>query len=240
MRKNIRTATKILAMSLLIGLAGAFASGAQDKTPTATAKDKAAKETLTFSATKVESILAKGKERTILTGKAKVISGTLEIRADKIEITGENYSSIACTGAVEVKDSDKGFSLKTEKLAYDRPSQMSRTEGESTLEDAQNGVVLKAEWIEFDQKNELITAQISVRIMKEDFAARSEYALFNRKENSLIMTGVPTLKSKNGTTLSATTISGGASADKLDLEGNVSGSIVTTKQEEAPAETKGP
>ncbi len=230
----------MLALSLLMGLAGGLAASAQNKTPTATAKDKAAKETLTFSATRVESVLAKGKEKTILTGKAKVLSGTLEIKADKIEITGENYASIACLGSVEVRDPEKGFSLKTGKLDYDRPSQVSKTEGDSTLEDSQNNIILKAEWIEFDQKNETILAQISVQILKEDFAARSEYALFNRKDNSLLMTGIPTVRSKSGATLSATTISGEASADKLDLEGSVSGSIVTTKQESAPAETKGP
>ncbi|MDP2815972.1 MAG: LptA/OstA family protein [Rectinemataceae bacterium] len=270
MKRKMSTAAKMIGLSLFAGLSLGFSLSAQNKTPapvpapsaaggqagivaaTPAAKDKSAKETLTFSATRVESVLAKGKERTVLTGKAKVLSGTLEIKADRIEITGENYAFIACTGTVEVRDPEKGFFLKTEKLNYDRTNQISKTEGASTLEDSKNDVILKAEWIEFDQKNENILAQISVFILKEDFAARSEYALFNRKDNTLIMTGIPTVQTRDAS-LTATTISGSASSDKLNLEGNVSGSIQTTKQETEPvpeaisvpeskpvSETKGP
>lgn len=204
----------------------------------ATAGTKPAKESISFSAVRVESILGKGKERTLLTGKARVLTGSLEIQADRIEITGENYASIACTGTVRVKDPEKGFTLTTESLVYDRPTQLSRVEGGGTLEDSQNGIVLRAEWIEFDQKNETILAQISVFISKEDFSARSEYALFDRRENTLLMTGVPTVKTRDAT-LSATTLSGTPGTEGMKLEGDVSGTILTGSSEEA-AEDKIP
>ncbi len=87
-------------------------------------------------------------------------------------------------------------------------------------------------------KNEKIVARIGVRIIREDFAARSEYAMFDRKENSLVLTGTPRVAS-DGAAVSATSVTARPGTDELELTGEVSGSIVTEPAAETAPESNG-
>jgi len=138
---------------------------------------------VSFSADSVQSSLAKGKERTILSGRAKVKTGSTSIEADRIELYGKDFIYLDCSGTVIVVDDKRQIRLESPNLYYDRDKKLTRAQGPSVLQDDRNKLVLKAEWIENDGENEVTLAQVAVRIIKDKLACRAEYALYRRKDN---------------------------------------------------------
>ncbi len=185
-------------------------------------------ETFAFSADRVESSLATGKERTLLQGRARVKSETLLITADRIELSGKDFSLIECRGQVEAVDDEQGLRITTTYLRYDRKSKLSHMEGPTVLEDLRNKVVLKAQWVENDGQKELTIAQVNVRILKESLVCRSEYAIFRRADKILELTGAPSAH-KNGDEYRASRIVVNTDTEDVRLEGEVKGSIVSTE-----------
>jgi lipopolysaccharide export system protein LptA len=185
-------------------------------------------ESVSFSADSVQSSLAKGKERTILSGRAKVKTGSISIVADRIELFGKDFVYLNCSGKVVVIDTERQIRLESPNLFYDRDKKLSRAQGPSVLEDDRNKLVLKAEWIENDGGNELTLAQVAVRILKDKLACRAEYALYRRKDNELELTGSPSAY-KNGDEYRAARILVNTETEDIHLEGEVSGSVSDKK-----------
>jgi lipopolysaccharide export system protein LptA len=191
-------------------------------------------DSFSFSADQVKSVLAVGKERTILSGKAHVKSGRLSITAERIEISGKNYSLLYCTGKVEAVDEEKGIKLVAPTLTYDRIRSIALLQGPSILEDRKNHVVLKANWIQDDGDKGITLAQVNVRILKEGLACRSEYAIYRRDDHYLELTGAPRVV-KNGDEYKALRMTVDTETEEIKLEGSVSGSVHT---ENAKADEK--
>jgi len=187
-------------------------------------------DTITFTARRMESVIAKGKEKTVLIGSAVVNTGSMVIKADRIELSGEDYNDVSCAGAVSVLDESKGFLLKAATLTYARDTEIGLAQDKVVLEDSKNDVLLKAEWVRFDQKQSLVDARISVHILKEDFAVRAEFARYNRDDESLQLSGSPVAVSADGR-IEADTMTGKTDMDSLEFGGQVSGTITTKKKE---------
>ena len=191
---------------------------------------RAGAESVSFSADSVQSSLAKGKERTILSGRAKVKTGSISITADRIELFGKDFVYLSCSGKVVVVDTERQIRLEAPNLYYDRDRKLSRAQGPSVLQDDRNKLVLRAEWIENDGGNELTLAQVAVRILKDKLACRAEYALYRRKDNELELTGSPSAY-KDGDEYRATRILVNTETEDIHLEGEVSGSVSDKKDD---------
>ena len=185
---------------------------------------KAAAEPISFRADSVQSSLAKDKERTVLTGKASVKTGSISIVADRIELFGKDFTYLDCSGSVAVIDTERQIHLDAPSLYYDRTRKLTRAQGPSILQDDRNKLVLKAEWIESDGENEITLAQVAVRIIKDKLACRSEYALYRRKENTLELTGSPSAY-KDGDKYEASRIVVNTETEDIQLEGEVKGTV---------------
>jgi lipopolysaccharide export system protein LptA len=187
-------------------------------------------ETITFSADRVESVLAKGKERTLLTGKARVTTGSMSISAERIELFGKDFAFIDCSGNVKVEDTERRIRLSSPRLYYDRQKKFARAQGPSVLEDDENELVLKAEWIENDGENEITLAQVAVRIIKENLVCRAEYAIYRRSDNALELSGNP-MAIKDGDEFRATRIVVDTETEEIRLEGEVMGTVSNVEKE---------
>jgi lipopolysaccharide export system protein LptA len=181
-------------------------------------------ESVSFSADSVQSSLAKGKERTVLTGRAKVKTGSISITADRIELFGKDFVYLDCSGKVIVVDEKRQIRLEAPNLYYDRDRKLSRAQGPSVLQDDRNKLVLRAEWIENDGENEVTLAQVAVRILKDKLACRAEYALYRRNDKELELSGSPSAY-KDGDEYKATRILVNTDTEDIRLEGEVSGSV---------------
>ncbi|MCL1991501.1 MAG: hypothetical protein FWG66_00945 [Spirochaetes bacterium] len=152
-----------------------------------------ASDVFTFRADSITGTRSMGREVTILSGNAEVRSDTMLLRADRIEIHGENNRFIYCIGNVWGFEEDRNIIFTTDILRHDRILQITRMEGNSTLEDRENEIVARARFIEYDDENEVAIFQIGVRLFADDMVCRSEHAVYNRRTQILDLSGFPTV-----------------------------------------------
>ena len=183
-----------------------------------------AADRFTFRADRMSGSKALGRETTILTGNAEVRSDNLLLRAERIEIHGDNNQFIDCSGSVWGFEEEKDILFYTDRLRYDRNLKIARLEGNSTLEDRQNEIVARARFIEYDDENEITIFQISVRLFKDDMVCRSEYAIYHRTEKMLDLSGFPIVY-KGDDEFRADRIRVDLETDDVIMEGSVSGTI---------------
>lgn len=184
-----------------------------------------------FSADKLESVRARGKERTVLNGNAKVISDNSTIYADQMEIYGTDNRFIICNGSVRVEDKKEGINLISEKLFYDRIKKVARVNGQALMEDKKNEVIVKGGFLENHEEDNITIIQIGVRILKENLACRSEFALYKREDKLLELSGMPVVY-KEGDEYRASKIIINIETEDITLEGDVEGSISSEKDKE--------
>lgn len=178
-----------------------------------------------FSADSLDATLAKGKEKTILSGNAVVNSGTKKMTADTIELSGPDFRYVRCIGNVHFTDSRDGILIQAEELFFDREEELSHIEGNIILEDKKNKTVIKAEIIDYDQKNKQAFIQINVRIFKEDITGRSEFAKYDRDKKTLTLSGSPVLF-KGDDRYSAEIVSVDLDTKDVTMEGKIEGQII--------------
>ncbi|GHU60075.1 hypothetical protein FACS189444_6630 [Spirochaetia bacterium] len=181
-------------------------------------------DTFTFKADRMTGGRAAGKEITILVGNAEVRSDNLLLKADRIELQGDDNQFIDCTGNVYGIEEEKDIIFQTDRLRYDRKLKVARLEGNSTLEDRKNEIVAKGRFIEYDDQAEVTVFQISVRLFKDTMVCRSEYAVYRRTEKLLDLSGFPVVYKKQDE-FRADRIRVDLDTDDVTMEGSVSGSI---------------
>jgi len=180
--------------------------------------------TFTFRADSMSGGRATGREITVLTGNAEVLSDTFLLRADRIEIHGNDNRFIDGIGNVLGHEIEKDIFFRTDRLRYDRVLRIARLEGNSTLEDRQNEVVARARFIEYDDLNETAVLQVSVRLFRDNLVCRAEYAVYNRIDQTLVLSGFPVVH-KNGDEFRADRIMVDLNTNDIVMEGDVRGSI---------------
>jgi lipopolysaccharide export system protein LptA len=182
-------------------------------------------DVFTFRADRMSGSRALGRETTILIGNAEVRSDNLLLRADRIEIRGDDNQFIDCIGNVWGHEEEKDILFYTDRLRYDRRLKIARLEGNSTLEDRHNEIVARGRFIEYDDQSEVTVFQISVRLFKDDMVCRAEYAVYRRREKILDLSGFPIVY-KEDDEFHADRIRVDLDTDDVIMEGSVSGTII--------------
>jgi len=196
--------------------------------------------TLTYSGDSATTVFAEGSERAVLTGHARVVTEDSVITADRIELYGKDFPYATCVGNVKVVNAKRGMELTSDQLFYNRQDKIARITGEAVMTDLKNELVVKGGFIEDRDNEKLTTIQIGVRILKKDLVCRSEFARYDRNNNSLELTGMPWV-SKKGDEYRAARISVNLDTEEISLEGDVKGEMTSTQSgasaSEQPAQT---
>jgi lipopolysaccharide export system protein LptA len=196
-------------------------------------------ERFEFAGESTRIVFTEGRERTLLTGNARVTSDTMDISAEEIEIYGEDFRYALCTGSVRAFDEERGIRMEADRLFFDREAEILRAEGEAVLEDLDNDLVVRGGILESREEEEITIAQIQVRIFGEDLTARGEYARYRRNEEILELSGLPVVFWQ-GDEYRASRIIVNTDTDEIELEGDVRGSITPDEdEEEAEGEAEG-
>lgn len=193
----------------------------------------------TFRADSMETVLAKGRERTLLSGNAWVRTEDNEIRADYMELTGADFQFIRCRGTVRVVNEQKGLELDSQELYYDRQAKVLRINGSVVMVDRKNELVVKGGFLEHWEQSEQTVIQIAVRILKKDLVCRAEYARYLRPESRLELAGMPVVNRK-GDEYRALKIFVDLDKDTIRMEGDIRGRVTSEGGSEEGAEDGGP
>jgi len=180
--------------------------------------------TFTFRADSMSGGRATGREITVLTGNAEVLADNFLLRADRIEIHGNDNRFIEGFGNVVGHEIEKDIFFRTDRLRYDRTLRIARLEGNSTLEDRGNEIIARARFIEFDDVNEIAVLQVSVRLFSDDLVCRAEFAVYDRIQQTLVLSGFPIVH-RSDDEFRADRIMVDLNTNDIVMEGDVRGSI---------------
>ena len=186
--------------------------------------------TISFKADKVTASVSENKKSTNLIGNAEVKVDSLSISADRIEIFGKDYRYVNATGSVKGEDDEKGYSFKADLINFDRKTDTVTMFGKLELKDTKNDVSINAENIEYKKKQEIIIMRFSVNIINKDINCTSMFALYNRNESTVELTGSPVVK-KGKDEFRAGKISVNLDTEDITLDGRVRGSVEQGKDE---------
>ena len=190
-------------------------------------------ETFEFTSDSFSTVMAKGREYTVLTGNAEIISDSTVIKSGRIELYGDEYKYAQCSGKVELEDNEKGIRITADSMVFNRKDDITRLEGGVVLEDLKNEVIVKGSYIEYSGETETVLVQIGVRIFKDDMVSRSEFARYMREDEILELSGMPLVFWK-GDEYRALKITINLDTDEIFLEGAVSGTIFTEDDDADP------
>jgi len=181
-------------------------------------------DTFTFRADRMSGSRALGREVTILAGNAEVHADNMILRANRIEISGDNNQFIDSIGDVWGFETERNIVFRADRIRYDRDRRIARLEGNATLEDRDNEVVAKGNFIEFDEETEITVIQISVRLFQDDMVSRAEHAVYRRTEQLLDLSGFPVVF-RGDDEFRADRIRVDLETNDVIMEGAVSGTI---------------
>ncbi|MDC7241500.1 MAG: hypothetical protein PQJ50_14180 [Spirochaetales bacterium] len=184
-----------------------------------------------FSSRSLQSVMAEGRESTVLEGDVIVQSDKKKIMADRVEIQGKDFQFFICEGNVVVEDLEQDFTLSSDIFHYDNENRIIRINGPSVMEDRENEMIIKCGFLENREDEDLIIMQVGVRILKEDLACRSEFAVYFRDRNILELTGLPVVYRKDDV-FRASKITVNLDNDEISMEGVVKGSLLSRDEEE--------
>ena len=208
-------------------LAGCALAAALIAAPPPVAADT---DQFSFTADRMETVLAAGRERTVLSGNAALTSADTEIFAERIELYGDDLAFALSQGGVRVVQVGEGIELTSESVFYNRRDGIVRVEGDALLIDHDNEMVIKGGFLEHWEERNETSIQIGVQILSDDLVARAQLVHYDRGEQTLALSGLPVVTWK-GDEYRASRIFIDLDQDRIVLTGAVSGQITPTPED---------
>ncbi|MDD7416012.1 MAG: LptA/OstA family protein [Treponemataceae bacterium] len=194
-------------------------------------------ESITFSADRMTGSTGENSEYSKLEGNAFIKTETMEIRADEIVLSGQDFRFITATGSIVGKSSESDFDFECEQLEYDRETKLVILRGNVSLVDNENDVKATAQLIEFDQNTEIANMQITVKLIQKKNVCTGAIAVYNKKEQLLELKGSPQIQ-KDKDLFKANEISMNLETEKITLDGKVRGSVTDSGENSKSEEEK--
>ncbi|NCC64325.1 MAG: hypothetical protein EOM15_06690 [Spirochaetia bacterium] len=152
-----------------------------------------ASEQISFSGGSTQIRMQQGFETISLSEGARVQSDSIELQAGEITLSGADYRYVRCTGNVRLKDTQRGISLSTQNLFYDRQSELVLINGYVELEDTVNEVLASAFSMEFNLSQSLVLLQVEVTLLKHTdkgtMECKADSLSFDRERQDLTLEG---------------------------------------------------
>lgn len=187
-----------------------------------------AADDITFSGGTSSVILKEGQRMVSLTQGAAVQTGSLRIAADSILIEGEDYEDITCEGNITVTDAEKGLTIQTSRIYYDRAAQTILIPAYSEINDTENELAASSSALFYDIDEEIIELSMNVSLAKETssglLTASCQNAVYNRTEETLILSSQTSVSWKDDS-YTAELVTIDLESESISLDGQIGGTI---------------
>ncbi len=181
---------------------------------------------LEFSGGHTSVSTKQGSRRVVLSGGAKVSTDDILLTSDSIELYGDNYSYVLCTGNVNASEKENGISFSSPNLFYNRSSGRISSDSWVEIQDTENQAALSGAWFEYDMESSLMKLQLMAKIIKVTdeglMVCRADSIEYNGKENTVSLKGNATV-SWNNDTYSAAMIVVDLQTNDIQMYGTISG-----------------
>lgn len=194
-------------------------------------------EEITFTADFMSGTAGSKTDTTTLEGNATVQTSSMNISADAIELSGEDFRFITATGTVSGSITESQMDFTCGKLKYDRQTKVAQLEEAVHLVDVANKVTADAQIIEYNQNSETAVMQIEITLTQKDNVCTSAFAIYKKSEQKLEMSGNP--KIQQGTdSFRAQEITLNLETQEITLDGRVKGTVSDSKPAKTETDTK--
>jgi lipopolysaccharide export system protein LptA len=194
-------------------------------------------EKIIFSADSMTGQTSDEASFTSLDGHAFIKTESMEIAADKIELSGKEYRTIKAFGNVDGKNFESKMEFTCEKMEYDRETKIATLSGSVNLTDQENDVKASAQIIEYNQDSDIAILQVQVNLTQKDNICKAAYAVYQKAKQLLELSGNAEVKQKEDT-FRAQMIELNLDTQDITLSGNVKGNVTATKTEEKKENTE--
>ncbi|MGE4463566.1 LptA/OstA family protein [Sphaerochaeta sp.] len=185
-------------------------------------------EAIRFSGGSTRMQMQEGYQSISLSGGAEITSGTLTLTADSIELSGEEFRYVSCTGAVTLNDDERGVTLLGNNLFYDREEELVVVDGYLELEDLTNEVQATAFFLEFSLDEGSVLLQVQVRLYKHTdsgvMACKADSLQLEREKRTLELGGNATIDWA-GDRYEAQRITVDLDTEQISMDGTIKGVI---------------
>lgn len=192
-------------------------------------------EKIKFSADSMSGQAGNSNTTTTMTGNASVTTESIEIKADMLQLSGEDYKNISAQGNVSGKNLDTNMEFKCDSLSYDRITKIIILKGNVSLIDVENEVNCGAQIIEYDQDKDVAIMQIQISLTQKDNVCSGSYAVYYKEQQLLEISGNAQVKQKQDT-FRAQFITLDLDTQDITLGGNVKGTVTDSKEPEGDSE----
>ena len=190
-------------------------------------------EKITFSAGSMSGQAGDSSATTTLTGGAFVQTSSIEISADSIELSGDDYRFIKATGSITGKNLETKMEFTCDSMSYDRETKVAQLQGNVKLVDTENDVKADAQLIEYNQNTNIAVLQIGITLTQKKNVCTGAYAVYQKNEQMLEISGNAQVKQEDDV-FRAQQITLNLDTQNITLSGNVKGSVTETKKSEEP------
>ena len=192
-------------------------------------------EKIVFSAGSMTGQAGDSSATTTLTGGAFVQTPSIEISADSIELSGDDYRFIKARGSISGKNIESKMEFTGDSMSYDRQTKVAQLQGNVKLTDSENDVKADAQLIEYNQNTNIAVLQIGITLTQKKNICTGAYAVYQKNEQMLEISGNAQVKQEDDV-FRAQQITLNLDTQNITLSGNVKGSVTETKKEEEKKE----
>ncbi|MCQ2412036.1 MAG: LptA/OstA family protein [Sphaerochaetaceae bacterium] len=183
---------------------------------------------ISFSGGYTKVNLQEGNKTVTLSGGAKVSTPDIEVLSDAIELYGDNYRYVDCTGNVRASQPNGGISFSSPSLFYDRQSGLVSSDSWIEIQDTDNQAALSAAWFEYDMDKGIIQLKMMAKIVKVTeeglMVCRADVIEFDSKSRKMTMKGNSNVN-WNGDSYSAAMIVVDLDTNAISMYGSISGEV---------------
>lgn len=189
-------------------------------------------EKISFSAGKMSGQAGNSSTTTTLEGNATVKTESIEISAESLTLSGDDYRKIDASGNVSGKNLETKMEFECESLEYDRVTKLIILKGNVKLVDTENAVNCGAQIIEYDQNKDIAIMQVQINLTQKDNVCSGSYAVYYKNQQLLEISGNAQVK-QGDDTFRAQFITLDLDTQDINLSGNVAGTVTDTKNNQS-------
>ena len=190
-------------------------------------------EKIVFSANRMTGQAGNSNTTTSLSGNAYIKTSSMEIQADEVELSGDDYRYIKASGNVSGKNLEANMDFTCNSLEYDRTTKIAELKDNVKLIDKDNDVKADAQIIVYDQDAEIAVLQVKVNLTQKDNVCSGSYAVYYKKTQLLEISGNAQVK-QGEDVFRAQYITLDMDTQDITLGGNVKGKVTESKKEAEP------
>ena len=196
-------------------------------------------EKISFSANSMSGTVGDKSDSTTLSGEAYVLTDTMEIAADVINMSGKDFRYIEAKGSIKGKNTESEMEFTCGRMKYDRETKIAQLIDNVSLSDTKNEVTAKAQLIEYNQETDIAVMHIDIELKQKDNTCTGAYAVYRKKSQMLELSGNAQIQQGNDT-FRAQEITLDLDSQEITLDGRVKGSIIDERKSKETKETQKP